>query len=84
MKKTIYIVQTRVDDDYTGAFTKPALAAQYISNILMDFGNYTDADEILAEMEQREKENKVYIYNALVYGDETITCHKSTLDNTEF
>lgn len=84
-KTTTYIVSNTNDTDYTRAFTSFNLAAEYIYNMLVDDGDYsTTAEEILAEMKERNAQNKVYQYVKQIGNEEMILCFATTLNDTRF
>ena len=86
MKKTVaYIVVNTTDTDYTRAFTSLKLAAKYICAMLEDEGDYSRTqEEILAEMQERDAQGKVYRYVALLKTEEQILCFATILNDTSF
>ena len=86
MKKIkTYIVVNTVDTDYTRAFTSLKLASEYIYAMLEDESDYSiSQEEILAEMEKREKENRVYQYVRPLPNEEQILCFTTILNDTSF
>ena len=83
MKKTkLYTVTDSYDTDYTRAFTTLDKAVKYICNIGMDRGDFQYDDEVKASMEERESENRVYLFigeNRL----DGVVCFITLLNDTE-